>query len=62
MWQKFITKCVRFFIINCDSYYEMQCLLQIATVQFELTIHFIKVIYDDDMWVDHSDITVSARK
>ena len=28
-----ITKCVRFFITKCDSYYKMRRLLQIATVQ-----------------------------
>ena len=40
MRQKFITKCVRFFITKCDnfitkwdSYYKMRRLLQIATVQ-----------------------------
>ena len=39
MRQKFITKCVRFFITKCDSfitkcdsYYKMQRLLQIAAV------------------------------
>ena len=40
MRQKFITKCVRFFITKCDGYYKMRgfyykmrCLLQIATIQ-----------------------------
>ena len=43
MRQKFITKCVRFFITKCDdfitkcdSYYKMRRLLQIATVQLLL--------------------------
>ena len=30
--QKFITKCVRFFIAKCDSYYKLRVLLQNATV------------------------------
>ena len=57
MRQKFITKCVRFVITKCDSYYkmqrfyykmlqlyqnEMQRLLQIATVQYR----YIQVMMD----------------
>ena len=30
--QKFLTKRVRFFITNCNSYYKMQRLLQTATI------------------------------
>ena len=41
MRQEFITKCVRFFITKCDSYYKMRRLLQIATVHMPLiSVHF----------------------
>ena len=32
MRQKFTTKCVKFYITKCDSYYKIRRLVQIATV------------------------------
>ena len=37
MRQKFITKCVRFFIAKCDSYYELRQFYYKVTKKFFLT-------------------------